>query len=220
MIPPASPPPSETATAKAAGPGRPKDPGKRVAILDAAKRMFTAHGFERVSMDQIAAEAGVSKLTVYSHFGDKEALFMAAISAKCEEQLTDRLFAVDPGKPLREQLLTIARVFFGLIMSEEAVAIHRVVTTQNASSNLGMMFWEAGPCRTQVAMEAFLREEIAAGQLEIPDVHRACAQLHSMLKGEPHIKLLCGYPPPTPEEADAHVQATVDMFLRAYAVRR
>ena len=57
---------------KAAAPGRPKDLGKGSAILDAAKRLFTAHGFEGASMDQIAAEAGVSKLTVYSHYGDKE----------------------------------------------------------------------------------------------------------------------------------------------------
>ena len=58
-----------------AGPGRPKDPSKRQAILDAARQMFTAQGFDGASMDQIAAEAGVSKLTVYSHFGDKETLF-------------------------------------------------------------------------------------------------------------------------------------------------
>ncbi|HOZ25340.1 MAG TPA: helix-turn-helix domain-containing protein, partial [Thermomonas sp.] len=72
------------ATPKPAGPGRPKDPGKRAAILDAAKRMFVAHGFDGVSMDQIASEAGVSKLTVYSHFGDKESLFAEAVRAHCE----------------------------------------------------------------------------------------------------------------------------------------
>ena len=44
--------------------------------------MFTQHGFDGVSMDQIAAEAGVSKLTVYSHFGDKDALFVAAVRAQ------------------------------------------------------------------------------------------------------------------------------------------
>jgi TetR/AcrR family transcriptional repressor of mexJK operon len=46
--------------AKASAPGRPKDLGKGAAILEAAKRMFTRHGFDGVSMDQIAAEAGVS----------------------------------------------------------------------------------------------------------------------------------------------------------------
>ncbi len=70
------------APAKAAGPGRPKDLGKRASILEAAKRLFLEQGYQGVSMDQIATAAGVSKLTVYSHFGDKETLFSDAIAAK------------------------------------------------------------------------------------------------------------------------------------------
>ncbi len=82
----------ETAPAKLA-PGRPKDLAKRAAILDAAKQMFTQHGFDGVSMDQIAAAAGVSKLTVYSHFGDKEALFVEAVRCLCEERMPDLFVA-------------------------------------------------------------------------------------------------------------------------------
>jgi len=180
--------------------------------------MFTQQGFEGVSMDQIAAEAGVSKLTVYSHFGDKETLFAAAIAAKCEEQLSSDLFAVDPATPLREQLLAIGRAFFALVTSEEALAIHRVVTTQPPPAKLGRMFWEAGPRRVQEAFEAFLHDEIAAGLLIVPDVHRAASQFFCLLKGELHARLLCGccdaYGMP---EVEAHVQATVDLFLRVYA---
>ena len=80
------------AAARPASPGRPKDLGKRAAILEAAKQLFSDQGFNGASMDQIAAEAGVSKLTVYSHFGDKEALFTAAVRAKCDEMLPDDLF--------------------------------------------------------------------------------------------------------------------------------
>ncbi len=208
---------SLTPAPKPASPGRPKDLGKRAAILDAAKRMFTAHGFERVSMDQIAAEAGVSKLTVYSHFGDKETLFSAAISAKCEEQLEQGLFAVDPNSSLREQLLGIGRAFVALINSAESLAIHRVVTTQPTPAKLGQLFWDAGPRRVQQAFESFLRDEIAAGALDIPEVHRAASQFFCMLKGETHMLLLCGCIDCVDEaESEAHVQATVDMFLRAY----
>ncbi len=208
---------SRTPAPKPASPGRPKDLGKRAAILDAAKRMFTAHGFERVSMDQIAAEAGVSKLTVYSHFGDKETLFSAAISAKCEEQLGQGLFAVAANSSLREQLLGIGRAFMALINSEEALAIHRVVTTQPPPAKLGQLFWDAGPRRVQEVFEGFLRGEVEAGALDIPDVHRAASQFFCLLKGEMHMLLLCGcIDCVDPGEAEKHVQATVDMFLRAY----
>lgn len=203
---------------KSPGPGRPKDLGKRAAILDAAKRMFTAHGFEGVSMDQIAAEAGVSKLTVYSHFGDKETLFSAAITAKCEEQLANGLFVVDPAASLREQLLAIARAFFGLITSEEALAIHRVITTQPPPAKLGKLFWEAGPRRVQVAFETFLNGKVAAGDLDVPDVHRAASQFFCLLKGELHAQLLCGCGESfSTADVEAHLQATIDLFLRAYA---
>ena len=66
-------------------PGRPKDMEKRAAVLEAAKNLFVSRGFEGTSMDAVAAEAGVSKLTVYSHFGDKDTLFKAAVQSKCEQ---------------------------------------------------------------------------------------------------------------------------------------
>src|SRR3970040_898696 len=112
---------------KGPGPGRPQDLGKRAAILDAAKAMFTERGLEGASMDQIAAAAGVSKLTVYSHFGDKEALFGAAVKAHCEQQLPASLFENDAGTPLRTRLLTVARAFYAMINSPEAVAGHRML---------------------------------------------------------------------------------------------
>ncbi|HET6586161.1 MAG TPA: helix-turn-helix domain-containing protein, partial [Oleiagrimonas sp.] len=48
---------------------------KRAAILAASIDLFTRQGFEGTSMDAVATAAGVSKLTVYSHFGDKDNLF-------------------------------------------------------------------------------------------------------------------------------------------------
>src|SRR5580765_5222061 len=150
------------AVAKACGPGRPKDLEKRAAVLAAAKRLFPLSGFEGTSMDAIAAEAGVSKLTVYSHFTDKETLFKEVIRAKCEQQLPDTVFLADLKGPLRGQLLTIARGFFGLVASDDAIAMHRMMTAQTQSSvKLAELFWEAGPMKVMTAFEAFLREEAA-----------------------------------------------------------
>jgi TetR/AcrR family transcriptional regulator, mexJK operon transcriptional repressor len=52
---------------------------KQEAIGRAALRLFARDGYERTSVDAIAAEAGVSKRTVYSHYGDKESLFLAVV---------------------------------------------------------------------------------------------------------------------------------------------
>jgi len=201
------------------GPGRPKDLEKRQAVLDAAKRLFPQFGFDGVSMEAIAAEAGVSKLTVYSHFGDKDALFSATIRAKCEEMLPPTLFQAASRGPIRRQLTSIARAFFGLITSPEAIGMQRVMSTlMDSNSRLPQMFWEAGPQRVHDGFAEFLRTRIAAGQLEIPDIDRASSQFFCLLKGELHARLVCGCPCNFGEqEVDAHIKATVDLFLRAYA---
>ncbi|RZA16692.1 MAG: TetR/AcrR family transcriptional regulator [Lysobacteraceae bacterium] len=206
---------------KPPGPGRPKDPGKRAAILDAAKRLFLAQGFDGVSMDQIAAEAGVSKLTVYSHYGDKDSLFAEAVRAHCEQGMPTRLFEPEPSVPLRERLTDIGQAFFSLIMTPEAVAGHRILCSpQVATSSMPAMFWEAGPKRVQDSFAALLERRVATGELDIPDTGRAASQFFTLLKGEPHAHAVfgysCGNREDTPEQ---HIASVVDVFLRAYAVR-
>lgn len=206
---------------RSAGPGRPKDPAKREAILEAAKRLFVQLGFDAVSMDQIATEAGVSKLTVYSHFGDKESLFAAAVESHCTSGMPSSLFEDCPDVPVRECLTTIATAFYAMISAPEAVAGHRILCSpQLANTPLPQMFWESGPRRVQEGFANLLDARVAAGELDIPDTTLAASQFFTLLKGEPHARLVfgcgCSDLQLTPE---AHVAASVDMFLRAYGVR-
>ncbi|TCZ83126.1 TetR/AcrR family transcriptional regulator [Lysobacter sp. N42] len=220
MVPPR---PRRTADpAPAAGPGRPKDLGKRAAILDAAKRLFTAQGYEGVSMDAIANEAGVSKLTVYSHFGDKDALFAEAVKAHCERGVPPTLLEDRPQQPVRERLTEIATAFYAMISAPEAIAGQRMLCSpQVMDTALPQLFWEAGPRRVQDGLKTLLDARVAAGDLDIPDTGLAASQFFTLLKGEPHARMVfgCGCsgdPDMTPE---AHVRACIDMFLRAYGVR-
>lgn len=203
---------------KPAGPGRPKDLGKRAAILDVAKRVFVQHGFDGVSMDQIAAEAGVSKLTVYSHFGDKESLFSSAVRAKCEEQMPSALFLQGLEGDLREQLTVIARAFFALVTDEEAIAMHRMMMLPGTGDfHVRELFWQAGPQQLKDAFGEFLRAREARGELHVPEIQRAASQFFCLLKGEMHMQLLCGMCcQPQLEDIDPHIAATVDLFLRAH----
>lgn len=217
-------PTASTATskpaAKAAGPGRPKDLGKRAAILDAAKALFVEQGYGGVSMDSIAAQAGVSKLTVYSHFSDKETLFTEAVKSTCVEMLPDALFVTDAEGALREQLLGIGRAFFNMITSPAAVAVQRVMMAPDTDDRIREMFWEAGPQRTSDALAEFLRARTERGELEITDFHTAAQQFFTLIKGELHTHMMCGLrPAPAECDAGAHVDACVTFFLRAYATR-
>lgn len=204
-----------------AAPGRPKDPEKRAAILEAAKRLFITQGYERVSMDQIASEAGVSKLTVYSHYGDKDSLFGEAVRAHCEQGMPTSLFDEEAQTPLRKRLEVIGHAFFAMVMAPDAVAGHRILCSpQVTASALPTVFWKAGPQRVQQAFAALLERRIKAGELEIEHPQRASAFFFTLLKGEPHAQAVFGYCcSGRTDGPDQHVAAVVDMFLRAYAIR-
>ena len=61
--------------------GHVRSAGKTDAILSSARELFLSDGYARTSMDAIAARAGVSKQTVYSHFADKDTLFAAVVAS-------------------------------------------------------------------------------------------------------------------------------------------
>lgn len=202
------------------GPGRPKSTEKRSAILEAAQRLFLELGFDGASMDKIAALAGVSKLTVYNHFTDKERLFQAAVEQRCREQLPDDLFASLQGGEIERDLREIASRFAALMDSPDSIALHRMMLgdARNAE-RLGELFWNAGPARIIAGLEAFLKAAVARGDLDIDDTHEAAMQLLHLIKGESLACLLCGRTAGPDSGARAHADPVVRMFLRAYRPR-
>jgi TetR/AcrR family transcriptional repressor of mexJK operon len=200
------------------GPGRPKDPAKRAAILEAAKTLFLRNGYEGSSMDAIAAEAGVSKLTVYSHFTDKETLFSFAVKSKCEQQVPELLFELAEGAPIDSVLLNIGRSFHQLINSDESIELHRVLITRGAQdAKLSQMFYDAGPQRLINEMEQLLIKANAAGQLRIAKPLCAADQFFCLIKGGCNFRLLIGCATPqSASEIETHVRDAVELFVRAY----
>ena len=73
-------------------------------ILKAAGELFGRYGFRRTSMDLVAAEAGVAKPTIYTHFADKEALFRAVIESLCDSMLADAKAASEAGGSLEDRV--------------------------------------------------------------------------------------------------------------------
>ncbi|PWB34553.1 TetR family transcriptional regulator [Pseudomonas sp. SDI] len=200
------------------GPGRPKDLAKRQAILDAAKALFLTHGYASTSMDAVATAAGVSKLTVYSHFTDKETLFTAAVSATCTAQLPELIFELPDGVPLEQVLLNIGLGFQALISNDQSVKLTRLIMTLGSQDpKLSQIFFEAGPLRVLREMETLLTRVDQHGLLRIEQPAKAAEHFFCLLKGAPNYRLLLGYAPALDAEAaEAHVREVVAMFLSAY----
>lgn len=215
----AAQPPSRTRPPAKPQRGRPKDPDKRAAILRASNRLFAAQGLAGTSMEAIAAAAGVSKLTLYSHFSNKDELFRQTVIAKCGEHWPEVLFDVLARPPLATRLRLIGRGFLDLVNSEEVISLYRLMAAEGGGeSKLGRLFWEAGPERTMQRFAQVLEAARAAGELDVADPRRAAAHFFVLLKGEQHLKCLVGASSvATVAVRQQHIDEVVELFLRAYA---
>jgi AcrR family transcriptional regulator len=74
---------------------------RRQQLLDIGRRLFAERGFEGTSIEEIAAQAGVSKPVVYEHFGGKEGLYAVVVDREVERLLTTTtaLFEGDHTRP-------------------------------------------------------------------------------------------------------------------------
>jgi AcrR family transcriptional regulator len=143
----------------------------RERILCAARRLFDAHGPEGVSMDQVAAEAGVGKGTLYRRFGDRGGLALALIEDReipFQEALIRGAPPLGPGAPAAERLHAFGDAMLGLL--EDFAPLH--LDAERHQPGARFMSGPYGLYRTHVAV--LLRE--ALGE-EVPHEYLADALL-------------------------------------------
>lgn len=185
----------------------------REQILHAALKLFLLHGY-RASVDAIAADAGVAKQTLYNHFGSKEALFSATISAALQP-LTISLAAAE--NDLRAGLVHFAQALRHIFLSPEAIALHRILVAESPRfPEAAREVYFAGLGSMQRQLAAVLSHAMQAGQLRRNDPDFASDMLMSMLTGQDRVKRLFGIEPEQ-EHPDDRAQRIVDLFLRALA---
>jgi AcrR family transcriptional regulator len=199
--------------------GRPPDPERYQRILEAAGRHFYAHGLERASVDAIAADAGVSKMTVYSHFASKEGLFEAVVRER-----TDRVMgglagveALDPAQP-QKALLAIGEQFLALTREEGALGKFRSVYGAAATQpEACRAFYRQGADRLIGDLAAYLRRADAAGTLKVRRPQQAADLFLAMFLGDGHIRGLLMLDMPDARENKALLREAVRVFMAAYA---
>ncbi|MEF9884231.1 TetR/AcrR family transcriptional regulator [Streptomyces sp. P9-A4] len=180
------------------GPSGPRAARKRQAVLRAARDLFLREGFG-VGMDAIAAEAGVSKVTVYNHFGSKEALFTAVVTGAVDEPLSGagrtgdgrtedapdlaRLVAADGPEELRAALTEAGRAWSRAVRADdEGRALRTLVATElHRFPELGRAWRAHGPTGHHPAVADALRALADRNLLDIPDLEVAVLQLYSLL---------------------------------------
>ncbi|TCC17481.1 TetR/AcrR family transcriptional regulator [Kribbella speibonae] len=203
------------------GPGRPpvrkKSPAKRSAILAAATAMFFELGYERTSVDAIAASAGVGKQTVYGHFGDKEGLFLAVVEAVRQDQEV----AADPGMPDTgdplADLTAAGESILDGVLSPSISALHRLTIAELPHHPELQRMWRdetAKPGRDDL-IAAYLRACDAKGLLKVPDPALVTRQLTFLVVAEGRVATLQGTEPLSADDRHRIAAEAADLIVRA-----
>ena len=198
--------------------GRPRDPERGRRILEAAQKHFNEHGLERASVDAIAADAGVSKMTVYSNFGSKEGLFHAVVRDKTVAVMAGVAGAgeLDPNQP-EQALLAIGARFLALARGDDALgALRSVYGVAGAQSEVCRAFYKDGPERVNGELAAYLRLAHAAGTLKVRNPLQAADLFLSMFMGSGHIRGLLKLKMPDSRENKALLHEAVRVFMAAF----
>jgi len=198
--------------------GRPKDLEKRARILQAAKAIFLKSGYHGTSMNQIAQEAGVTKLTVYNHFQDKANLFICAITETCEETLGTKQFELDASVDFYQALFIVCSRALQIIYSPEALKLEHVLFELAAEqSPLAEQFFTASHTRLQNDLAAFFQKAAELDFIQSDDPIYQTELLLTLLLGVRHHKVLLGIiTVPNAQELNQIIRDALDLFFLKY----
>jgi AcrR family transcriptional regulator len=187
-------------------------------VLEGARSVFMADGFEGANVDDIARVAGVSKATLYSYFPDKRMLFIEVAGAECTRQADDAINQIDLSAPPRDVLLAVGRHFLKFITSMLGQQIFRIcVAEADRFPDIGRAFYESGPAVMRTEMAHYFEGAIDRGELRIDDLVLAADQFGELCKADVWPRLMFGVSKTvTDAEIDRVVRGAVETFMARY----
>ncbi|GLS28791.1 MAG: TetR/AcrR family transcriptional regulator [Mesorhizobium sp.] len=197
---------------------------KRESIIDAAANVFCREGFSGANIDLIAAEAGVSRQTVYNHHGDKENL-LSAVVAEITERCNARSFAVLGTFPDHPENLEADLVAFAIRLNKSCICdrdgkfLRKLIQTEGERNPQLFAGWRKdGPGKIWSALAARFARLAFSGHLDIDDPDAAARQFLALINADLQLPMMLGEQL-SEEQLNASATNAVRTFLRAFGRR-
>ena len=197
--------------------GRPANEALGQAIVDAACELFVDLGFQATTLDKVAQRAKVSKLSIYRHFENKEALFRVAIAAGCH-QFAQALFEGVDGSA-EDQLMAVGSSLLRTLLSPDVRSVEAMIMADKTNQkSLSKLHYEAGPAHVIAQIEALLRQLHAKAVLNVPDPLRSARLFAALFKGS-DLLIIARFDEARAEddnEIESYCRSAVAMFIAAH----
>ncbi|EJT04997.1 TetR family transcriptional regulator [Rhizobium sp. CCGE 510] len=169
-------------------------------------------------MDKVAQRAKISKLSIYRHFEDKEALFSAAIAARCHQFAPQALFEGVDGSA-EEQLMTVGASLLRTLLNPEVRSVEAMVMADKTNQkSLSKRYYDVGPAHIIAQIEALLRQLHAKAVLNVPDPLQSARLFGALFKGS-DLLITARFDQARAEddnEIESYCRSAVAMFIAAH----
>lgn len=194
---------------------------KQEAIKVAAKELFLRHGYANTTMEMVAAQAGVSIMTLYRHFHGKDVLFQAVIQHLCSEKARESREMLWQGNAA-DVLHRLGQLRLAYALNPEEIALYQVILGAiEHFPEVGQMYYDLNVEKALDRLSAYLQELDRQGSLHIPDSRLSAQFFLTVLQGQFIERARLGVAPaPTSEEIEHHIDACVALFLAAHHINR
>jgi TetR/AcrR family transcriptional repressor of mexJK operon len=185
---------------------------RRAAVLDRALEVFLDHGYVGATIELIAAATGASKRTLYGHYGDKTALFKAAVERAIELYADPEGLTIVESDDLEETLIALGRMRLAHVVSPVGMRLQRILNAE-AYRFPEIFEWatERGSRPMSVLLADLLRRHAALGRIEVESPEHAAIAFLSMVVGGPARLLQAGG-----RIDDARLEEMVGMAVRLF----
>lgn len=191
-------------------------------IREAATALFLQNGYLGTSMDQVATQAGVSKQTVYTHFADKERLFVDLVTGAAERAgqfIENAAGTLRDSVDVKADLEQVARRYLRTVMQPQVLQARRLVIGESARfPELARTYYARAPERTLETLAAGFQALTERGLLQVDDALQAASHFAALVLWIPldRAMFLSDVEGPSEAELDTIADAGVRVFLAAY----
>lgn len=198
--------------------GRPANEALGQTIVDAAGQLFAELGFQATTLEKVAKRAKISKLSIYKHFDNKEALFSAAIAARCH-QISPQASIEGIDGSAEDQLMTAGSSLLRLLLSPDVLSVEATVMGDKTNQrSLSKLFYEAGPAHVIEQLEILLRQLHTQAVLNVPDPLQSARLFGALIKGS-DLLMIARFDEAKAlddKEIDSYCRSAVEMFVAAH----
>lgn len=169
-------------------------------------------------MEQVIAQARVSRTTLYSNYPDKVALLEAMFARESRRIVSEEFANASLAVGVEEALTRFGERVLGFLSDREMMAFERLIPlVANAYPTLAARFFAAGPGRAHGILCRLVEQGCDRGELVVENVEEAVSDLFGLWQGFRRIQLSFGQTrPPVGDELRHHVTRCTRQFMRLY----